>query len=136
MPGFLSTSHAPSGTRNGAAARPGFTLDEALLPPIETTHDLVALDDALHALAAVHPRKSDVVELRYFGGLSLEETAEALARVDRHGEAGLAVCQAVAPCASSVARELTAKRHPDLTKSRVWPAGKVRPSTSPLPFAF
>ena len=38
----------------------------------------MALDDALHALAAVHPRKSDVVELRYFGGLSLEETAEAL----------------------------------------------------------
>ena len=38
----------------------------------------MALDDALHALAAVRPRKSDVVELRYFGGLSLEETAEAL----------------------------------------------------------
>jgi len=57
---------------------PRITLDEALLPPIETSRDLVALDDALHALAAVHPRKSDVVELRYFGGLSLEETAEAL----------------------------------------------------------
>ena len=62
--------------RGGGAPR--VTLDEALLPPIETGHDLVALDDALHALAAVHPRKSDVVELRYFGGLSLEETAEAL----------------------------------------------------------
>jgi len=62
--------------RGGDAPR--VTLDEALLPPIETSHDLVALDDALHALAAVHPRKSDVVELRYFGGLSLEETAEAL----------------------------------------------------------
>ena len=43
-----------------------------------TGQDLVALDDALQALAAVHPRKSEVVELRYFGGLSLEETAEAL----------------------------------------------------------
>ena len=62
--------------RGGDAPR--VTLDEALLPPIETSHDLVALDDALHALAAIHPRKSDVVELRYFGGLSLEETAEAL----------------------------------------------------------
>ena len=40
--------------------------------------DLVALDEALHALEAIHPRKSQVVEMRYFGGLSLEETAEAL----------------------------------------------------------
>jgi len=62
--------------RGGGA--PKMTLDEALLPPVEAGHDLVALDDALHALAAVHPRKSEVVELRYFGGLSLEETAEAL----------------------------------------------------------
>ena len=62
--------------RGGGAPR--VTLDEALLVPIETGHDLLALNDALHALAAVHPRKCDVVELRYFGGLSLEETAEAL----------------------------------------------------------
>jgi len=62
--------------RGGDAPR--VTLDEVLLPPIETSRDLVALDDALHALAAVHPRKSDVVEMRYFGGLSLEETAETL----------------------------------------------------------
>jgi RNA polymerase sigma factor (TIGR02999 family) len=62
--------------RGGGATK--VTLDEALLPPKETAYDLVALDDALHALAAVHPRKSEVVELRYFGGLSLEETAEAL----------------------------------------------------------
>lgn len=40
--------------------------------------DLVALDDALSGLEACHPRKSRVVELRYFGGLSIEETAEAL----------------------------------------------------------
>ena len=38
----------------------------------------MALDDALQALETVHPRKSQVVELRYFGGLSLEETDEAL----------------------------------------------------------
>ena len=57
---------------------PRITLDEARLPPKEAELDIVALNDALLALAAVHPRKSDVVELRYFGGLSLEETAEAI----------------------------------------------------------
>ena len=62
--------------RGGGAPR--LTLDEALIPPKEAGHDVVALDDALRALAAVHPRKSEVVELRYFGGLSLEETAEAM----------------------------------------------------------
>jgi RNA polymerase sigma factor (TIGR02999 family) len=40
--------------------------------------DLVAVDDALTALAAVDPRKSQVVELRFFGGLSVKETAEVL----------------------------------------------------------
>src|SRR5262245_57857747 len=38
--------------------------------------DLVAVDDALNALAAFDPRKSQIVELRFFGGLSVEETAE------------------------------------------------------------
>ena len=40
--------------------------------------DLVALDDALNTLAAFDPRQSLVIELRFFGGLSVEETAEAL----------------------------------------------------------
>jgi len=39
---------------------------------------VVALDDALKALAAMDPRRSRVVELRFFGGLSVEETAEVL----------------------------------------------------------
>ena len=39
---------------------------------------MAALDDALSALAAMDPRKSQVVELRFFGGLSVEETAEVL----------------------------------------------------------
>jgi RNA polymerase sigma factor (sigma-70 family) len=39
---------------------------------------LVALDDALKALTALDPRQSKVVELRFFGGLTVEETAEAL----------------------------------------------------------
>ena len=38
----------------------------------------MALDDALNALAAVDPRKCQVVEMRFFGGMSVEETAEAL----------------------------------------------------------
>jgi RNA polymerase sigma factor (TIGR02999 family) len=40
--------------------------------------DLAAIDDALQALAAVDPRKSQVVELRFFGGLSVKETADVL----------------------------------------------------------
>jgi RNA polymerase sigma factor (TIGR02999 family) len=44
----------------------------------ERDEDLVALDDALHALASIDSRKAQVVELRFFGGLSVEETAEVL----------------------------------------------------------
>jgi len=40
--------------------------------------ELIALDDALNALAEMDPRKARVIELRFFGGLSVEETAEAL----------------------------------------------------------
>jgi len=54
------------------------SLDEALVVSNEPGEDLVALDDALTALAAVDSRKSDVVEMRFFGGLTIEETAEAL----------------------------------------------------------
>jgi RNA polymerase sigma-70 factor, ECF subfamily len=44
----------------------------------EKTTDLVALDDALNSLAELDPRKSQIVELRFFGGLSVEETAEVM----------------------------------------------------------
>jgi RNA polymerase sigma factor (TIGR02999 family) len=54
------------------------SLDEALAVSPEPSADLVALDDALNQLAKVDERKSQVVELRFFGGLSVEETAEAL----------------------------------------------------------
>jgi RNA polymerase sigma factor (TIGR02999 family) len=57
---------------------PKTTFDEALPISGEPGKDLVALDEALTALETVHPRKSQVVELRFFGGLSLEETAVAL----------------------------------------------------------
>jgi len=62
--------------RGGGARRVPF--DEGLTVSAEPAADLVALDDALQALARVDARKSQVVELRYFGGLSVEETAEAL----------------------------------------------------------
>jgi RNA polymerase sigma-70 factor (ECF subfamily) len=52
--------------------------DEALMPTPQRDADLMALDAALDALAKVDPRKSRVVELRYFGGLSVDETAEVL----------------------------------------------------------
>jgi RNA polymerase sigma-70 factor, ECF subfamily len=54
------------------------SLEEALASPRERARDLVALDEALTALAAIDPRKGQVVELRFFGGLTAEETAEVL----------------------------------------------------------
>jgi RNA polymerase sigma factor (TIGR02999 family) len=53
-------------------------LDEALTVSCESSTDLVALDEALDALAAFSPRQSQMVELRFFGGLTVEETAEVL----------------------------------------------------------
>jgi len=54
------------------------TLDEALEVSPEQDADLVLLDDALNALAAIDDRKRRVVELRFFGGLTVEETAHVL----------------------------------------------------------
>jgi RNA polymerase sigma-70 factor (ECF subfamily) len=62
--------------RGGGAQR--ISLDEALVVSREPRRDLVALDDALTALSEIDPRKGQVIEMRYFGGLSVEETAEAL----------------------------------------------------------
>lgn len=53
-------------------------LAEAAIAPHEKNTDLVALDDALNTLAELDPRQSRVVELRFFGGLKLEEIAEVL----------------------------------------------------------
>src|SRR5262249_11967303 len=53
-------------------------LDEALDAAAERDAELVALDDALTSLAALDPQQSRIIELRYFGGLTIEETAEAL----------------------------------------------------------
>jgi RNA polymerase sigma factor (TIGR02999 family) len=62
--------------RGGGASR--VELDEAVAVSDERADDLVELDEALTALAAFDERKSLVVEMKYFGGLSVEETAEVL----------------------------------------------------------
>lgn len=62
--------------RGGDRAR--ITLDDNLEAAIEPGTDLVALDEAMKQLAELNPRHSRIVELRYFGGLTEEETAEVL----------------------------------------------------------
>jgi len=71
---LVEFARARRGQKRGGGAPP-VTLDEALLVFDEST-DLVALDGALNALAGIDARKSQVVELRFFGGLTVEETAE------------------------------------------------------------
>ena len=72
--------------RGGARAR--VTLDDALVAGGDRSIDLVALDEALERLAAENERQAKIVEMRYFGGLTVEEVAEALeispATVKRH----------------------------------------------------
>src|SRR6266516_278450 len=62
--------------RGGGAQRISF--DETMVRSPDRGADLIALDEALEKLAAIDTRKSKVVELRFFGGLSVDETAEAL----------------------------------------------------------
>ena len=62
--------------RGGASLK--VTLDEGALVTEERAQDLIQLDEALERLAVQDARKSQIVELRYFGGLTVEETAEFL----------------------------------------------------------
>jgi len=62
--------------RGGGAQK--LTLDEAIATPQERDLDLVALDDALTALTQIDPQQSRIIELRFFGGLTIEETAEVI----------------------------------------------------------
>jgi RNA polymerase sigma-70 factor (ECF subfamily) len=54
------------------------SLDDAMTISSEREPDLLALDEALKSLATIDERKSRIVELRFFGGLSVEETAEVM----------------------------------------------------------
>jgi RNA polymerase sigma factor (TIGR02999 family) len=62
--------------RGGALHR--VTLDQNLPVTSDTPEDVIAIDMALQSLAVEYERKAHVVELRFFGGLSVEETAEVL----------------------------------------------------------
>jgi RNA polymerase sigma factor (TIGR02999 family) len=74
---LVSMARARHADKRGGEARQ-VSLDEAMVVSEERAAELVALDEALNELAALDPRRSRVVELRYFGGLSVEETAEVL----------------------------------------------------------
>jgi len=73
---LIDAARSRGALKRGAAA-PHVALDEALVST-EQGAELIALDEALTALADVDARKSQVVELRFFGGLGVEETAEVL----------------------------------------------------------
>jgi len=74
---LVDHARARRNLKRGGGAR-HVSLDEALTVCGEKRQDLIALDDALTGLAVIDARKSEVVELRFFGGLSVAETAEAL----------------------------------------------------------
>jgi RNA polymerase sigma-70 factor, ECF subfamily len=74
---LIDSARAHRSEKRGDGAQK-LPLDEALDVGEPHRVDLVALDDALKALEAIDPRKNHVVEMRFFGGLTVEETAEAL----------------------------------------------------------
>jgi RNA polymerase sigma factor (TIGR02999 family) len=74
---LVDRARARRSLKRGGEVR-AVSFDEDLLVAGPPRRDLVALDDALHALAGLDARKARVVEMRFFGGLSVEETAEVL----------------------------------------------------------
>jgi len=79
---LIDAARARSATKRGGAAAKldhSSAVDLDQMPTVESSAaSLCALDDALESLARIDPRRARVVELRFFGGLSVEETAEAL----------------------------------------------------------
>lgn len=75
---ILVDSARASGNGKRGGGVPKVSLDDASLVATAGAEDLEALNEALEALELVHPRKSQVVEMRFFGGLTVEETALAL----------------------------------------------------------
>lgn len=74
---LIDHARSHSYAKRGGGARK-VPLDEAVAINDQRAEELIALDDALNALAAIDARKSRIIELRFFGGLSIEETAEAM----------------------------------------------------------
>jgi RNA polymerase sigma factor (TIGR02999 family) len=75
----ILVDHARSrhASKRGSGA-PRLSLDEAIALPDRKDLDLIALDDALSSLAKIDPQQARIVELRFFTGLTVEETAEVL----------------------------------------------------------
>ena len=94
------------GAQKRGGERQRITLDERLVPGSERSIDLIALDEALERLAAMDPDQARLVELRFFGGLTVQETAAAMdispATVKRHW----------AVASAWLARELEGNSHP------------------------
>jgi RNA polymerase sigma factor (TIGR02999 family) len=74
----ILVDHARSQNIKRGVGVPHVALEEVAVVSGDQTGDLVALDDAMNALARLDPRKVQIIEMRFFGGLSVEETAEVL----------------------------------------------------------
>jgi RNA polymerase sigma factor (TIGR02999 family) len=74
---LVDAARARGREKRGGNAQP-FNLMDSIDAPVERSAELIALDDALHSLAQLDPRKAQVIEMRFFGGLSVEETAAVL----------------------------------------------------------
>jgi RNA polymerase sigma-70 factor (ECF subfamily) len=74
----ILVEHARRHNQRRGGNVPHVSLDEAALVGGHRAADLVALDDALNTLAQLDPRKAQVVEMRFFGGLNVDETADVL----------------------------------------------------------
>jgi RNA polymerase sigma-70 factor (ECF subfamily) len=71
---LVDHARAHGAQRRGAGAR-NLPLEAAMNVQVPQTSELVRIDETLTALAQEHPRRAQVIELRYFGGLSMKETA-------------------------------------------------------------
>jgi len=74
----ILVDHARRHNQKRGAGVQHVELEDSAIVGATRGEDLVALDEAMHALAQIDPRKAQVVELRFFGGLSVEESAEVL----------------------------------------------------------
>jgi RNA polymerase sigma factor (TIGR02999 family) len=74
---LVDHARARQSAKRGGGAR-AVSLDEAALVTVERAAELIALDDALEELKGLHERQCRVVECRYFGGMTVQETAEVL----------------------------------------------------------
>lgn len=81
-----------AGKRGGGQAP--FALDECMDAPIERSHALIQVDDALQTLAIQDPHKAQLIEMRFFGGMTAEESAEVLGLPVQKVRAQLRIAQA------------------------------------------